>query len=79
MADNIVQKFDFASTTIRKDGLVNATALTTAYRNATGIRKDAANWLKTKEAKDSIAYLEQVTGIPVTDLVSIPRTKVTGL
>jgi hypothetical protein len=71
VADNIVQRFDFASTTIRNDGLVNATALATAYRNATGKRKDPKHWLVTKEAIDSIAYLERVTGILTSDLVIV--------
>jgi hypothetical protein len=66
----------FLVNTIRTDGMVNATALTTAYRKATvseantsGIRKDVRDWLLTPDAKASIAYLERVTGIPVTDLV----------
>ena len=73
MASNIVPQsaYSFASNTIRGDGLVNATALATAYRNTTGIRKDVANWLKTKEAKDSIAYLARATGIPVAQLVDV--------
>jgi hypothetical protein len=70
VTNNIVQQnFQFPSTTIRADGLVNATALTTAYRNTTGIRKDASKWLATREAKESIAYLERVTQKGVTDLV----------
>jgi hypothetical protein len=73
MSESIVpqQKYIFPSTTIRGDGLVNATALTTAYRSKTGIRKDSAKWLKTQEAKESIAYLERVTQKRVTELVDV--------
>jgi desulfoferrodoxin (superoxide reductase-like protein) len=73
MTANIVPlNFNFQSNTVRGDGLVNITALSTSYRNATGKRKDANDWLRTKEAVESIAYLERVnqkrvtaTGIPV--------------
>lgn len=62
-------KFIFDEATIREDGLVNITALYSAYFRATGKRKDSANWLVTKQATESIAYLERVTGIPVSSLV----------
>jgi hypothetical protein len=61
--------FSFSSNIIRPDGMVLATALTTAYRNTTGIRKDVAKWLATDSAKVSIAYLERVTQYSVTELV----------
>lgn len=71
MSDIISQNdgFSFLSNTIRPDGMVSATALTTAYRNTTGVRKDVRDWLKTPSAGASIAYLERVTSIPVTALV----------
>lgn len=62
-------EFKFLSTTIRQDGLINATALTTAYRNATGVRKDCKDWLRLADTQSYILYKERVTGIPVTDLV----------
>jgi hypothetical protein len=68
MTDSIV-RFVFDDNTIRNDGLVNITALASAYKRATGKRKDTQHWLVTKEATESIAYLERVTGIPVTELV----------
>jgi KilA-N domain len=64
-------KISFLANTVRTDGMVNATALTTAYRNTTGVRKDVANWLATQEARDSTAYLERATGIHVADLVIV--------
>jgi hypothetical protein len=57
--------------TVREDGLVNITALSTAYRNKTKKRKDPQCWLATKEAKESIAYLVSSTGIPVDELVQV--------
>ncbi|MGL5065749.1 MAG: KilA-N domain-containing protein [Microcoleus sp.] len=72
MSNNIVPtEFTFASTTVRDDGLVNATALTTAYRNATGLRKDCAKWLKTQDAEASIAYLARATQKCVAELVIV--------
>jgi hypothetical protein len=82
MTNSIVQSnFSFQSNTVRGDGLVNITALASAYRNATGKRKDAKHWLLTKEAKESIAYLEREvriltspTGIPVAS--GIPQSDI---
>jgi KilA-N domain len=72
MANNIVpSNFDFLMGTIRTDGLVNITALSTAYRNKTGKRKDCAKWLATSEAIESIAYLERVTQKCVSLLVVV--------
>jgi hypothetical protein len=73
MASNIVPQsaYSFASNTIRGDGLVNATALATTYRNKTGKRKDVNDWLRTKEAKESTEFLSQATGIPVAQLVDV--------
>jgi hypothetical protein len=67
----VPQNFQFPSTTIRGDGLVNATALTSAYRNTTGVRKDVSKWLATREAKESIAYLERATQKSVGDLIVV--------
>lgn len=67
----VAKDFSFQSNTIRPDGLVNITALSTVYRNATGKRKDAKHWLLTKEATESIAYLERVTGILTSELVVV--------
>lgn len=71
-----MNSFSFLSNTIRPDGMVSATALTTAYRMATmtevnpnGVRKDVRDWLKTESANRSMACLAGVTGIPVTELV----------
>jgi hypothetical protein len=70
MSDSLVS-FIFDDNTIRgNDNLVNITALASVYKRATGIRKDTRDWLVTKEATESIAYLERVTGIPVSQLVS---------
>jgi KilA-N domain len=61
--------FTFLSTTLRADGLVNATALTTAYREATGITKNARDWLKTATANESIKHLAARINILATELV----------
>lgn len=71
MTNIVPQNFDFLANTIRNDGLINATALTAAYRNTTGVRKDVQVWLRSQEAKDSIAYLARATRILVADLVIV--------
>lgn len=72
MTSNIVpSNFSFQSNTVRGDGLVNITALSSTYKAATGKRKDCQHWLQTKEAAESIAYLERVTGKCVTELVVV--------
>ena len=72
MTSNIVaSNFNFQSNTVRGDGLVNITALTAAYRIATGKRKDPLKWLATKEAVESIAYLDRVTQKCVSELVIV--------
>lgn len=65
----VPSNFQFLMGTIRADGLVNITALSTAYRITTGKRKDVHNWLITNEATESKAYLSLITGIPVDGLV----------
>jgi hypothetical protein len=70
MTSNIVQ-YIFDVDTVRPDGLVNITALASTYKRYTGKRKDTQHWLVTKEATESIAYLERVTGIPAAELVIV--------
>lgn len=62
-------KFIFDEATIREDGLVNITALASAYRRATGKQKDTQCWLSNSTTTEAKLYLERVTGIPVTSLV----------
>jgi desulfoferrodoxin (superoxide reductase-like protein) len=72
MTNSIVpSNFSFQSNTVRGDGLVNITALSSAYKRSTGKYKKAHDWLLTKEAKESIAYLEQATGITEADIVIV--------
>jgi hypothetical protein len=72
MTNSIVpSNFSFQSNTVRGDGLVNITALSTAYRNATGKRKDCQKWLATSDAMESIAYLERATQKCVAELVVV--------
>ena len=56
-----------------QDGYINATALAKAYKQATGKRKDPSNWLRSKQAKEYIAYVASVTQICVTLLVQIKQ------
>lgn len=53
------------------DGYINATALTTAHKQATGQRKDVANWLVNKRVQQSLEHLTSITGIPVIDLYQV--------
>lgn len=53
------------------DGYINATALSKAYKLATGKRRDVSEWLTNKRTIQSIEHLSSVTGIPVTDLVQV--------
>lgn len=72
MTDNIVpSNYEFLSNTLRADGLANITALASAYYQSTGKRKKAHDWLTTKEAKESIAYLERATGITEAHIVVV--------
>jgi desulfoferrodoxin (superoxide reductase-like protein) len=80
MANSIVPvSFEFLSNTIRVDGLVNITALATAYRlgyqaSIVGRKPTSSltrDWIATKEATESIAYLERVSGIPQAELVVV--------
>lgn len=53
------------------DGYINATALTTAHKQATGQRKDVANWLSNKRVQQSLEHLSKVVSIPVTELYQV--------
>lgn len=54
-----------------EDGYINATRLAQAHRQATGQRKDVANWLSSKRVQETISHLSAVTGIPVTGLYQV--------
>jgi hypothetical protein len=69
MTDIVPTNFQFSLGIIRDDGLVNATALCKSYYNSTGVVRDCFDWLSTKEAKVSIAYLASYLEIPVSELV----------
>jgi hypothetical protein len=72
MTESIVPaNFVFDADTIRPDGLVNITSLSSAYFRSTGKRKDTAKWLTSREATESIAYLERVTQKSVSELVIV--------
>lgn len=45
------------------DGYVNATALTTAHRKATGKKRDVSDWLNNKRVQETIKHLSSKTGI----------------
>jgi KilA-N domain len=73
---NNITPFAFLSNTVRPDGMVSGTALTTAYRLATiseanpsGVTRECRHWLKTDQSKVCISYLERVSGIPRSSLV----------
>jgi len=53
------------------DGYINATALATAHKQATGKRKDVANWLENKRTQETLQHLSCVTSIPVTALYQV--------
>ena len=50
------------------DGYINATALSKAYKLATGKRRDVSEWLSNKRTKETLKHLSSKTGIPVIDL-----------
>jgi hypothetical protein len=54
-----------------KDGYVNVTALCAAYNAQKGATKKPSDWLRGKRAKEYIAYVATVGGIPETELVEI--------
>ena len=53
------------------DGYINATALTTAHKQATGQRKDVADWLRNKRIEQSLKHLCSITAIPVNELYQV--------
>jgi KilA-N domain len=75
----VPSNFSFQSNTVRGDGLVNITALASAYRlgyqsNIVGRKPTSSltrDWLATKEAMESIAYIERASGIPQSKLVIV--------
>ena len=54
-----------------QDGYINATAMTRAYFQRTGKRRDVNQWLKSKRTKESIKHLSSVTQICVTELYQV--------
>ena len=55
------------------DGYINATALTKAYKQATGKRRDVGHWLELDRTKDTLQHLSSITGIPVIELYQVFR------
>ncbi|WP_341530004.1 KilA-N domain-containing protein [Nostoc sp. UHCC 0302] len=55
----------------RCDGYVNATALASAYKLATGKRRDVSEWLENKRTKETLSHLSSNTGIPVFELYQV--------
>lgn len=53
------------------DGYINATALTTAHKQATGQRKDVANWLSNKRTQGTLECISSETGIPANHLYEV--------
>lgn len=53
------------------DGYINATALTTAHKQATGQRKDVANWLSNKRVQETLKHISSTTAVPVTELYQV--------
>ncbi|MBD2504871.1 KilA-N domain-containing protein [Anabaena azotica] len=52
----------------QRDGYINATALSSAYKLATGKRRDVAHWLELERTKETLNHLSSITGIPVIEL-----------
>lgn len=55
----------------QSDGYINATALTRAYKLATGKRRDVSEWLSNKRTQESLNHLSLKTGIPVIELYQV--------
>lgn len=53
------------------DGYINATALATAYRKATGKKRDVPDWLENKRVQETLKHLSSNTGIPVFELYQV--------
>jgi KilA-N domain len=52
-----------------KDGFIDATAMSSAYKEKTGKRKDPQHWVTTKQAQEYTKFVSEATGIPVADLI----------
>lgn len=52
----------------QRDGYINATALSSAYKLATGKRRDVAHWLELERTTETLNHLSSITGIPVIEL-----------
>jgi hypothetical protein len=52
-----------------KDGFIDATAMSSAYKAKSGKRKDPQDWAKTKQAQEYIKFVSEATNIPVASLV----------
>ncbi|BAZ18649.1 KilA-like protein (plasmid) [Calothrix sp. NIES-4071] len=50
------------------DGYINATALASAYKKATGKRRDVASWLELERTKETLEHLSSITGKRVIEL-----------
>ena len=57
----------------RLDGYINATALASAYKLATGKRRDVGHWLELERTKETLTHLNSITGIPVIELYQVFR------
>ena len=57
----------------RLDGYINATALASAYKLATGKRRDVGHWLELERTKETLTHLSSITGIPVIELYQVFR------
>lgn len=53
------------------DGYVNATALATAHKQATGQRKDVKDWLQNKRTQETLKHLCLEIGISVNQLCEV--------
>lgn len=53
------------------DGYINATALASAHRQATGRRRDVAEWLRSKRIQKSFDSISLTAGIPVKQLYEV--------
>lgn len=54
-----------------ENGYFNATALSKVHHQATGQRRDVADWLRNKGTSDMLSHLSGCTGIPVDQLVML--------
>lgn len=55
------------------DGYINATALASAYKQATNKRRDVNHWLEQRRTKETLKRLSQKMGKPTFDLYQILR------